>query len=111
MKLERKVYTTRNEKVLDFVLGFAGWFLVNGLLYGCSILLIQALPSDSPDSLPALLLGILTLLANIGALIFFAFTRRWIALGILAAFALVLVGVLLLGLVFYVICFNQGMFN
>ena|SRR6188472_167033 len=111
MKLESKVYTTRNEKVLDFVLGFVGWFLVNGLLYGCSIAILQALESDAQNSLAALLLGLLPLLINIGALIFFAFTRRWVALGILAAFALVLVGVLLLGLVFYVICYNQGMFN
>jgi hypothetical protein len=111
MKLESKVYTTRNEKVIDFVLGFVGWFLVNGLLYGCSIAVLQAMASGTPDSIPVLLLGLLPLLINIGALIFFAFTRRWIALGILAAFALVLVGVLLLGLVFYVICYNQGLFN
>jgi len=111
MKLERKVYATRSEKVLDFVLGFAGWFLVNGLLYGCSLYILQAMPFNSYDSPLALLLGLLPLLLNIAALIFFAFTRRWIALGILAAFALVLVGVLLLGLVFYVICYNQGMFK
>ena len=111
MKLERKVYTTRNEKVLDFVIGFVGWFLVNGLLYGCSILILQAVDSSTSDSILALLLGLIPLLVNIGALIFFAFTRRWIALGILAAFALVLVGVLLIGIVLYVICFNQGMFN
>jgi len=111
MKLERKVYTTRKEKAIDFVLGFFGWFLVNGLLYGCSILILQAADSSTSGSILALLLGLLPLLVNIGALIFFAFTRRWIALGILAAFALVLVGVLLIGLVFYVICYNQGMFN
>ena len=111
MKLERKVYTTRSEKVLDFVIGFVGWFLVNGLLYGCSIWVLQSIDSSSSQSLPALLLGLLPLLINIGALIFFAFTRRWIALGMLAAFALVLVGVLLLGLVFYAICFNQGSFH
>jgi hypothetical protein len=111
MKLERKVYTTRNEKVLDFVIGFVGWFLVNGLLYGCSILILQGMDSSTSDSILALLLGLIPLLVNIGALIFFAFTRRWIALGILAAFALVLVGVLLIGIVLYVICFNQGMFN
>jgi hypothetical protein len=112
MKLERKVYTTRNEKVLDFVLGFAGWFLINGLLYGCSILILQRMPSGtSDDTIIALLLGLLPLLLNIAALILFAFTRRWIALGLLAAFALVLIGVLLLGLVLYVICYNQGLFS
>src|SRR5690242_11101395 len=111
MRLERKVYTTRKEKVIDFVLGFFGWFLVNGLLYGGSILILQAVGSNTSDSTLALLLGLIPLLVNIAALIFFAFTRRWIALGILAAFALMLVAVLLIGIVLYVICFNQGMFN
>jgi hypothetical protein len=111
MKLEPKVYTTRQEKVLDFVIGFVGWFLVNGLLYGCSLVILQGMDSSMPDPLPAVLLGLVPLLVNIGALIFFAFTRRWIALGMLAAFALVLVGVLLLGLVVYVVCYNQGLFN
>ncbi|HJZ49309.1 MAG TPA: hypothetical protein VKE41_19165 [Roseiflexaceae bacterium] len=111
MSLRHKVYTTRNEKVLDFVIGFVGWFLVNGLLYTCSIFLLQFLAFETTSSILGLLLGVLPLLINIGALIYFAFTRRWIAFGILAAIALVLVGVLLLGLVFYVICYNQGMFK
>lgn len=111
MKLDSKVYTTRNEKVRDFVFGSFGWFLVNGILYSCSVVILQAMDSSAPQSTPALLLGILPLLINIGALIYFAFTRRWVALGMLAAFALVLVGVLLLGLVFYAICYNQGLFN
>ena len=71
MKLERKVYTTRKEKAIDFVLGFFGWFLVNGLLYGCSILILQAVDSSTSDSILALLLGLLPLLVNIAALIFF----------------------------------------
>ena len=75
MKLESKVYTTRNEKVIDFVLGFVGWFLVNGLLYGCSIAILQAMASGTPDSIPVLLLGLLPLLINIGALVFFAAYR------------------------------------
>ncbi len=111
MKLEPKVYTTRKEKVVDFVIGSFGWFLVNALLYSCSVVILQSMNSSAPQSIATLLLGLLPLLINIGALIYFAFTRRWIALGILAAFALVLVGVLLLGLVFYVICYNQGLFN
>jgi hypothetical protein len=111
MKLERKVYMTRSEKVLDFVIGFVGSFLLNGLLYGCSYSILTAMSSNITDTLVALLLGLLPLLLNIAALILSAFTRRWIALGILVAFALVLVGVLLLGLVFYVICFNEGMFR
>lgn len=111
MKLQRKVYATRGEKVLDFVLGFAGWFLVNGLIYGCSIVILQAGLFDTSDSVLPVLLGLLPLLLNIAVVILFAFTRRWIALGILAAFALVLLGVLLLGLLVYAICYNQGLFQ
>jgi hypothetical protein len=111
MKLQRKAYATRNEKVLDFVLGFVGWFLVNGLLYGCSIVILQVGLFETSDSLLAVLLGLLPLLLNIAVVILFAFTRRWIALGILAAFALVLLGVLLLGLLVYAICYNQGLFQ
>jgi hypothetical protein len=109
MRLERKIYTMRKEKVLDFVIGFAGWFLINGLLYGCSILVLNQFASEGvPDTIIPLLLGVLPLLINIAALIFFAFTRRWIALGALAAFALVLVAVLLIGLFIYTVCLNMG---
>jgi hypothetical protein len=108
MKLTRKVYTTRNEKIIDFVIGFVGWFLVNGLLYGCSIVILQARPFETSDSFVALLLGVLPLLINIGALILLAFMRRWIALGALAAFALALLGALLIGLFIYTVCLNMG---
>jgi hypothetical protein len=111
MRLERKVYTTRSEKVLDFVIGFVGWFVVNGLLYGCSFYILSAMSFNTTSDSIALLLGLLPLLLNIAALILFAFTRRWIALGILAAFGLALIGVLLLGLVIYVTCYNQNLFN
>jgi hypothetical protein len=108
MKLTPRIYTNRNEKILDFVIGFVGWFLINGLLYGCSIAILQVMAFETSDSIVVLLLGVLPLLINIAALIFFAFTRRWIALGALAAFALVLVGVLLIGLFIYTVCLNMG---
>jgi hypothetical protein len=109
MRLTRKVYTTRNEKVIDFAIGFVGWFLVNGMLYACLILLYSRIPSqDSQGSIAALLLLALPLLINIGLLVLLAFTRRWIALGALAAFALLLLGGLLLGLLAYTICFSDG---
>lgn len=109
MRLTRKVYTTRNEKILDFVIGFIGWFMVNGLMYACSVSIISNLDSGS-DTLQIVLLA-LPLVINIVALILLSMTRRWIALGALAAFALLLVGVLLIGLLAYAICFNTNVFQ
>ena len=109
MRLTRKVYTTRNEKILDFVIGFIGWFMVNGLMYACSVSIISNLDSGS-DTLQIGLLA-LPLVINIVGLILLSTTRRWIALGALAAFALLLVGVLLIGLLVYAICFNTNTFQ
>jgi hypothetical protein len=108
MKLARKTYTTRNEKIIDFAIGFFGWLLINGLLYGILIFAIQQLPSDTQNSAAAVALIGLPLLLNIAALIFFGVTRRWIALGALAAFAVLLVGALILGLFIYAVCFSMG---
>ena len=109
MPLTRKVYTARNEKIIDFAIGFVGWFIVNGLLYTCLIWLYSDLPTaDSQGYIAALVLLALPLLINIGALVLLAFTRRWIALGALAAFGLLLLGGLLLGLLLYAVCFMDG---
>jgi hypothetical protein len=109
MRLTRKTYTTRREKVIDFVIGFFGWFIVNGVLYACSIAVLSQFASESiPEPLPVLFLVALPLLINIAALILLGLTRRWIALGALAAFALLLIGTLLLGLIVYAVCFSDG---
>ena len=109
MRLTRKTYTTGREKAIDFAIGFVGWFVVNGVLYAGSIALLSQFTSESiPDSLPLLFLAALPLLINVGALILLAFTRRWIALGALAAFALLLVGALIVALLVYAVCFSNG---
>ena len=109
MRLTRKVYTTRNEKIIDFAIGFVGWFLINGVLYTCLIALYSRLPTqDSQGSIAALMLLALPLLINIGMLVLLAFTRRWIALGALVAFGLLLLGALVLGLLIYATCYTDG---
>ena len=105
MKLTRKIYTTRNEKILDFVLGFVGWYLINGLMYGGSLAILSN--ANTQTNVLALVLLSLPLIINIVVLILFGITRRWIALGALAAFALLLVGALVVGLLVYAICFNM----
>jgi hypothetical protein len=111
MNLSRKIYTTRREKVIDFIVGFLGWFFINGLLYTLLVFLIGQFSPDAQSSLAVVLLGLLPLLINIGALIYFGFTRRWIALGALAAFAAVLLLALLLGLLVYAICYTPTSFR
>ncbi|HNP71996.1 MAG TPA: hypothetical protein PLO33_14960 [Kouleothrix sp.] len=105
MNFTPKQYATRNEKIVDFVLGFLGWYLVNGLLYTCSVMLLGQTNGD--NWLVLTLLG-LPLVLNIAALIVLARLRRWIALGALAAFAAMLVLVLILGILAYAVCFNSS---
>jgi len=106
MKLTRKIYATRNEKILDFVIGFVGWCLINGLMYACSLVIVSNLDTQQ-DTLSIVLL-VIPLIINIVALILLAMTRRWIALGALAAFGLLLLGTLLIGLLVYAICFSTN---
>ena len=50
------------------------------------------------------MLGVIPLLINIGLIVFFAFTRRQIALGMLAGFGIALLLSIILGVVFAVAC-------
>ena len=110
MKFTRKEYTTRNEKILDFVIGFLGWYLLNGLLYACLIFGLGQLDSSvaGSDNIGGLALLALPLLLNIGALVGLGMWRRWIALGALGAFAAALLMVLLLGILVYAVCYNSS---
>jgi hypothetical protein len=116
--MKRKVYETKSQKLVDFFIGFIGWFFVNiglavlvNLPYGYFIANPDALGSN-PDQ-AAQYLGIITTLSwciplvlNVLALIFFAFTRYWIALGALAAFAASLIIAICLGVLFAAACFT-----
>lgn len=112
MEFTRKIYETRNEKTLDFVIGFLGWFVftlilqfaanlllpggrfVVGLLSGNDTDIARSLDTVLP--ILALAINCLPLILNILVLIYFAFTRYWIALGALFAFGALLLIVLLL---------------
>lgn len=108
MNFRPKEYATRNQKILDFAIGFLGWFLLNGLLYTCSVLLLGQLDTSGDNSWLGLALLALPLVLNIALLIVLARLRRWIALGALAAFASTLVMVLILGILVYAVCFNTN---
>jgi hypothetical protein len=111
MKQTSKVYTTRSEKVLDFVIGFIGWFMVNGLMYTLLVQLLGLAEPDTQSSLAVLVLLVLPLVINVAAMIFFGFARRWVALGALAAFGSLLALVVVLGVLAAAFCFNSGSFR
>ena len=106
MKLERRVYTAHDQKVGDFMLG-VGLFVIGNIivwiLFGAlTALLISAFPvpaglNPSITAVLPLALYFIPFALNIIAVVYFGFTRYWIALGMLAAFALALLVVLILG--------------
>ena len=115
VNLSRHTYETRGQKINHFLIGFAGWFVLNtvvggALSFGMS-LLSAAIPADNADAqnilgYAALGLSCLSLLLNVGLLIYFGFTRYWIALGALAAFAVVLLLILCISVIVGVLCFG-----
>ncbi len=113
MNLQRKVYETKNEKVIDFLIGFFGWFIINtllgilqiGILAGLSATFEGTANGEQIIGMIGLVISCIPLILNIGVIIYFAFTRYWIALGALLAFAFSLLLVVLLFIFFLVACF------
>jgi len=113
---KRKIYETKKEKSRDFWIGVIGWVILNVVLWGLSTVLYAFLlqyavstqfdPSVSEffAYLPTFS-SCLPLLINILLITFFAFTRRWIALGALAAFGAAFVLAIIAGIVLTVACF------
>jgi hypothetical protein len=123
MKLTRHEYATQSAKRNDFIIGFLAWYALNlvlwavvGIMAGVvfSILPPQFEPTQNTNSTTlwfaatSVITCGLPLLLNLGALLYFGRTRRWIALGALAAFAVVLLFILIVGLIVAVLCFNPG---
>jgi hypothetical protein len=83
----------------DFRFGVALWFILNLVLFFCSA-------SQFASSRPSL--GYMPLFINIGLFIYFSFTRRQVAYGMLAGFGSLLVITLCLGVVLMAVCFLPG---
>lgn len=112
MRLPRKSYETRNQKVIDFVIGFFGWFLLNAAMWGGATLVTRWLAEGRGDgnqvaTVLTFLAWCLPLAVNLVALYFLAITRRFVALGALAAFGLVLLIPIIAGIFFVAVCFVQ----
>lgn len=113
--LARKIYETDAEKKRDFWIGVGIFFVLNIALALCqwglfAVSLEFTVPgSDSVSSTLASVLYLVFTLApwviNIGLIVFFAFTRSQIALGMVAGFGIALFLVICLGVIFMVWCF------
>jgi hypothetical protein len=104
--LARKVYTSRRDKILDFIIGLVGWLFFNSIVFAALIFASTRVDGSSQIANTLFLIsscGVLML--NLGAVIVLAFTRHWIALGALAAFAALLALPIILGIVFGIACF------
>lgn len=115
MKLEKKFYSTRAEKQKDLALGIGVFLGLNFLLYVIgilvSMLLSASVPSEGRDFISLITISFLNLLPfliNIGVLIYFALTRTWIALGMIATFGGLILLTVILGIIATIICFTSG---
>ncbi len=119
MKLEQKVYATTAEKRLDFIIGLAGFFAVNllfaGAAWGLAALSDAWSSAGNPSAASTLstvvaIVGCLPFLINIGGLVFLAFTRPWVSLGILSGYALLLLITVCAAIAFGIYCFTSSPF-
>lgn len=113
----RKTYETEAEKKRDFWIGVGLFFGLNILLTACQwglgaglITITSNFDSSIPDSSPlasifAIFFYAMPWVINVGLLIYFAFTRSQIALGMLAGFGIALLLVICLGVIFTAVCF------
>jgi hypothetical protein len=115
MKLEKKIYTTRAEKQRDLAIGIGVFIGLNVLLYAIGALVASLLPlsgiSQAESLIPLISLCLsstMPFLINIGVLVYFALTRAWIALGMVAAFGFLMILALILGVIASIVCLATG---
>ena len=114
MKLEKKVYADRSEKQKDFAIGVGVFFGLNALIYLLQLLVTSLLAlTNAPEAeslgyLISCLAFPLQILANIGTLIYFTFTRTWIALGMLGIISLLMSLLVIIGIFSSIVCFLYG---
>jgi hypothetical protein len=111
--MKRKKYLTRRDKIVDFVIGFIGVFVLNAAIYlslnGIFFLVDivgygQAGAGDLIRQVGTYAMLVLPCAINIGLLLFFAWWRPWIALGALFALGSLIVLPILAGVCFFAGC-------
>ncbi|HLA08420.1 MAG TPA: hypothetical protein VJ022_13310 [Anaerolineales bacterium] len=117
----RKIYETKAEKKKDFWIGVGLFFGLNIVLALCSwgataLFFSWAYPAVYPIGGPpapaanlvstlSFIVSLLPWALNIGLIIYFAFTRSQIALGMLAGFGFALAIVICFGVILTIACF------
>ena len=97
MNFSRHIYTSTREKIVHAVLGLILFFVLNVASVALFLLLISSALADTWNSANGTAAyGLMTLLLNVGLLIYFGFTRYWVALGALVVCSIWFVVVLLL---------------
>lgn len=125
MAFKQKIYETDAEKKKDFRRGIALFFGLNILMglcsWGVAVLFYSSLfttdftnnPVSNLYSTLSCILGALPLFINVGLILFFAFTRSQIALGMVAGFGIAFLITICLGVIFTAWCFyalgNSGL--
>ncbi len=106
MKLKKKVYTSRREKIKDFAIGAAIFIGMNFILLIFSIALTRTVAGliESPRGLIGELYEIvftfscaITLLSNVAFMVYFGLIRAWIGIGMVGTFVILLLLWFLLG--------------
>ena len=91
---KRKVYETRHEKVIDFIIGAAIWLVLNAIFVGIVVALANIPANDASASTliqtARTAAVILPLVVNIALMVYFGFTRSWILLGMFGMIGAVL---------------------
>jgi hypothetical protein len=113
--MKRKKYLTREEKALDFVIGFVGFLVLNtatsslhsvlgslaGLVGGSFANIFGYRQGGDEEIIQVIIIIVMTVLPwviNIGLLAFFAWWRSWIAIGALFAWGFLLMMSILTGI-------------
>jgi hypothetical protein len=96
------LFDLKPEAQWDFLVGFFGIISLNVFLYPTSLFL--RIGSTPPETRAIISLA-LPWVVNLALLIFFAFYRRWIALGALALIGFLWAWIILAGVFFFASCF------
>ncbi len=101
-RLVGHVYITSREKYIHLLLGFVGWYVINGGLW--LLIMLSYARQNRPFDPSAYSLNLLCLPVNLAALLILVVQRRWAAFGILIALAVNFAIAIFVGTAVNVLC-------
>ena len=106
MNIERKIYETTSQKMIDFFIGvalFIGLNIAFSFVLGLGVGMLSSMATATTNDVITSVVGLLSIIAyglpcviHFGLIVYFGLTRYWIALGMLATIAAGLLLTLLL---------------